>query len=81
VAPPGGRRRADGRGAGHPAGHPVHSLNPISGTWKNGKRSEYQVKLVAGQLSENDGNWRIAHHQVSVPLYVESGTALLNLNF
>jgi hypothetical protein len=34
---------------------------------------------VDGLLRKIDGNWLIAHDQVSVPLDVESGSALLNL--
>jgi uncharacterized protein (TIGR02246 family) len=55
-----------------------HSLNRISGTLKNGNRSDYWVRWTAC-FRKIDGNWLIAHDQVSVPLDVESGRALLNL--
>jgi uncharacterized protein (TIGR02246 family) len=55
-----------------------HSLNRISGTLKNGKRNDVWVRWTAC-LRQIDGNWLIAHDQVSVPLDIESGRALLNL--
>lgn len=55
-----------------------HSLNRISGTLKNGKRNDVWVRWTAC-LRKIDGNWLIAHDQVSVPLDIESGRALLNL--
>ena len=55
-----------------------HSLNRISGTLKNGKRNDVWVRWT-GCLRKIDGNWLIAHDQVSVPLDLESGRALLNL--
>lgn len=55
-----------------------HSLNRISGTLKNGKRNDVWVRWTAC-LRKIDGNWLIAHDQVSVPLDLESGRALLNL--
>jgi uncharacterized protein (TIGR02246 family) len=55
-----------------------HSLNRISGTLKNGTRTDYWVRWT-GCFRKIDGNWLIVHDQVSVPLDVESGRALLNL--
>lgn len=55
-----------------------HSLNRISGTLKNGKKSGFWVRWTQC-FRKIDGNWRIAHHHVSVPLDVESGKAMLNL--
>jgi uncharacterized protein (TIGR02246 family) len=55
-----------------------HSLNRISGTLKNGNRSDIWVRCTIC-FRKIDGNWLIAHDQVSVPLDVESGRALLNL--
>jgi ketosteroid isomerase-like protein len=55
-----------------------YSLNRISGTLKNGNRSDFWVRWTAC-FRKVDGNWLIAHDQVSVPLDVESGRALLNL--
>jgi uncharacterized protein (TIGR02246 family) len=54
------------------------SLNRISGTLKNGNRSDYWVRWTTC-FRKIDGNWLIAHDQVSVPLDVASGRALLNL--
>ena len=55
-----------------------HSLNRISGTLKNGTRSGFWVRWTPC-FRKIDGNWLIVHHQASVPLDVESGRALLNL--
>jgi uncharacterized protein (TIGR02246 family) len=54
------------------------SLNRISGTLKNGHRNDFWLRWTTG-LRKIDGNWFIAHDHVSVPLDLESGRALLNL--
>ena len=56
----------------------AHSLNRISGTLKNGSRTDFWLRATTG-LRKIDGNWLITHDQVSVPLDFEAGTALLNL--
>jgi ketosteroid isomerase-like protein len=55
-----------------------HSLNRINGTLKNGKRTDFWLRWTAC-FRKIDGNWLIAHDQVSVPLDFESGRALLRL--
>jgi ketosteroid isomerase-like protein len=55
-----------------------HSLNRISGTLKNGNRTDFWLRWTTC-FRKIDGNWLITHHQVSVPLDLESGRALLNL--
>jgi ketosteroid isomerase-like protein len=55
-----------------------HSLNRISGTLKSGNRIDYWVRWT-GCFRKIDGNWLIVHDQVSVPIDVISGRALLNL--
>ncbi len=55
-----------------------HSLNRISGTLKNGHRSDVWLRWTAC-FRKIDGNWLIAHDQVSVPVDFESGRALLDL--
>lgn len=55
-----------------------HSLNRISGTLKSGTRIDYWVRWTAC-FRKIDGNWLIVHDQVSVPIDVMSGRALLNL--
>jgi ketosteroid isomerase-like protein len=55
-----------------------HSLNRISGTLQNGNSSDYWVRWTAC-FRKIDGNWLIVHDQVSVPLDVQSGRALRNL--
>jgi uncharacterized protein (TIGR02246 family) len=55
-----------------------HSLNRVSGTLKNGNRTDFWLRWTAC-FRKIDGNWLIAHDQVSVPIDPESGRALLNL--
>ena len=56
----------------------VHSLNRISGTLRNGQRSELWLRWTAC-FRKIDGAWLIAHDQVSVPVDFASGRALLDL--
>lgn len=56
----------------------VHSLNRVRGTLKSGQRSDFWVRATVG-LRKIDGNWLIVHDQVSVPVDLESGRALLDL--
>jgi len=56
----------------------THSLNRISGTLKNGNKADFWLRSTAC-FRKIDGNWLIVHDQVSVPLDLESGRALLNL--
>jgi len=55
-----------------------YSLNRISGTLKNGTSNSTWVRWTVC-FRKIDGNWLIAHDQVSVPLDPGSGKALLNL--
>jgi ketosteroid isomerase-like protein len=55
-----------------------HSLNRVSGTSQNGHRSEFWVRWTAC-WRKIDGAWLIAHDQVSVPVDLVSGRALLDL--
>ena len=56
----------------------AHSLNRVSGTLKNGNRIDFWLRWTAC-FRKLDGNWLIAHDQVSVPVDPESRSALLNL--
>ncbi len=55
-----------------------HSVNRISGTLKNGNRTDFWLRSTTC-FRKIDGNWLIAHDQVSVPLDLENSNALLNL--
>jgi ketosteroid isomerase-like protein len=55
-----------------------HSFNRFSGTSANGDRFGPWVRYTAG-FRKIDGNWFIAHDQVSVPVDLGSGRACLNL--
>ncbi len=56
----------------------LHSLNRLTGTLRNGKRSGFWVRATAC-FRRVDGTWLIAHDHVSVPLDVESGGGMVNL--
>lgn len=55
-----------------------YSLNRISGTLRNGNRTELWLRWTAC-LRKIDGAWLIAHDQVSVPADFASGKAMLEL--
>jgi uncharacterized protein (TIGR02246 family) len=55
-----------------------HSFNRFSGTLENGDRIGPWVRYTAG-FRKIDGNWVIAHDQVSVPVDFGSGRPLVNL--
>jgi uncharacterized protein (TIGR02246 family) len=55
-----------------------HTLARIGGTLKNGNKAGYWVRWTMC-FRKVGGKWLIAHDQISVPLDIESGKALLNL--
>ena len=55
-----------------------HSLNRIEGTLRNGRQSRFWLRWTTC-FRRVDGNWLIAHEQVSAPVDPGSGKALLNL--
>ena len=55
-----------------------HSLNRMSGTTKNGQRISVWVRWTAC-FRKLDGSWLVTHEQVSVPIDMDSGRALLDL--
>jgi uncharacterized protein (TIGR02246 family) len=55
-----------------------HSLNRISGTLKNGNRTDFWLRSTTC-FRKIDGKWLISHDQASVPIDLESSRALLNL--
>ncbi|HXW45203.1 MAG TPA: nuclear transport factor 2 family protein [Streptosporangiaceae bacterium] len=57
----------------------VYSLNRISGTLRNGNASSGFWVRATACLRKIDGNWLIVHDHASVPLDVESGRAVLDL--
>jgi ketosteroid isomerase-like protein len=56
----------------------AHSFNRLSGTLKNGHSSGFWVRATYC-FRKIDGNWLVVHDHVSVPLDVESGRAVLDL--
>jgi ketosteroid isomerase-like protein len=55
-----------------------HSLNRIGGTIKNGQKSDRWLRWTACYRKTN-GKWLIVHEQVSVPVDVPNGKAVLDL--
>lgn len=56
-----------------------HSLNRLSGTMKNGQQNFGPWVRWTACFSKINGKWRIAHHQVSVPIDLMEGKAILDL--
>jgi uncharacterized protein (TIGR02246 family) len=55
-----------------------HSLNRVSGTTKNGQKSDRWLRWTACYRKTN-GKWVIVHEHVSVPVDIRSGKAMLDL--
>ena len=55
-----------------------HSLNRMSGTLNNGQEVDLWVRWTAC-FRKISGSWLIVHEQVSVPVDLNSGRALLDL--
>jgi uncharacterized protein (TIGR02246 family) len=55
-----------------------HSLNRNSGTMKNGQKVDFWLRWTACYRKSN-GQWRIAHLQISVPVDLRTGKATLDL--
>lgn len=55
-----------------------HSLNRVSGTMKNGKKSDRWLRWTACYCKRN-GKWLIVHEHVSVPVDLGDGKAMLDL--
>jgi ketosteroid isomerase-like protein len=56
----------------------THSLNRISGTMNTGHKTDLWVRCTAC-LRKINGKWLIVHTQVSVPVDLEQGKAMLSL--
>jgi ketosteroid isomerase-like protein len=56
----------------------AHSVNRVSGTLKNGHRSDFWLRWTAA-FRKIDGSWLIAHDHVSVPVDLGGEKALLDL--
>lgn len=55
-----------------------HSFNRNSGTMKNGQKIDRWLRWTAC-YRKTSGKWRIAHLQVSVPVDLRTGEAMLDL--
>jgi ketosteroid isomerase-like protein len=61
-----------------PIDYEVHDLNRVSGTMKNGQKTDRWLRWTAC-YRKTDGKWLIVHEQVSVPVDLRSGKAVLDL--
>jgi ketosteroid isomerase-like protein len=55
------------------------SLDRVSGTTKNGQKTDRWL-LWTACYSKTNGKWLIVHEQVSVPVDLRTGKAMLDLN-
>ena len=55
-----------------------HSLNRNSGTMKNGRKTDLWLRWTACYRKTN-GQWRIPHLQISVPVDLRTGKAMVDL--
>jgi uncharacterized protein (TIGR02246 family) len=56
----------------------LHALERISGTMKNGQKSDIWVRATSG-LRKIKGKWLIVHDHISVPVDLNTGKAVLDL--
>ena len=56
----------------------IHALERLSGTTKNGQKSDLWLRVTSG-LQKINGKWFIVHDHVSVPADFETGKAVLDL--
>jgi uncharacterized protein (TIGR02246 family) len=56
----------------------IHAVERISGTLKNGQKSDIWVRATSG-LRKINGKWLIVHDHISVPADMNTGKALLDL--
>ena len=55
-----------------------YCLHRITGTLQNGHKTDFWLRWTAGWRKTN-GNWLIVHEQVSVPVDLGSGKAMMDL--
>jgi uncharacterized protein (TIGR02246 family) len=56
----------------------IHALERMSGTLKNGQKSDLWVRATSG-LRKINGKWLIVHDHISVPADLNTGRAVLEL--
>lgn len=56
----------------------LHCFDRMSGTLQSGEHFDLWLRVTSG-LRKIDGEWRIIHDHVSVPIHFETGTAALDL--
>ena len=56
----------------------IHALERISGTLKNGQKSDVWVRATSG-LRKIKGKWLIVHDHISAPVDLDTGKAALDL--
>ena len=56
----------------------IHTLERISGTLKDGQKSELWIRATSG-LRKINGNWLIVHDHISAPVDLNNGKAVFDL--
>lgn len=56
-----------------------HGFGRLSGTFQNGVKTPGMWVRATFCLKETDGEWLVAHDQVSVPLDIATGTGVVDL--
>lgn len=56
----------------------IHALERMSGTLKNGQKSDIWVRATSG-LRKIKGKWLIVHDHISVPADLDTGKAVLDV--
>jgi uncharacterized protein (TIGR02246 family) len=56
----------------------IHALERMTGTLKNGQKSDLWVRATSG-LRKINGKWLIVHDHISVPADLDTGKAVLDL--
>ena len=56
----------------------IHTLERITGTLKNGQKSDLWVCATSG-LRKINGKWLIVHDHISAPVNLDTGKAVLDL--
>jgi uncharacterized protein (TIGR02246 family) len=55
-----------------------HNLGHVKGTRANGEKADYWVRVTVG-FRKHNGQWRVIHDHVSMPIDMETGKAIREL--
>jgi len=55
-----------------------HNLGHVRGTWANGEKADYWVRVTVG-FQKRNGHWLVIHDHVSMPFDMETGKVVRDL--